>query len=152
MATDRDARFKAGVIIDVHDGNVPDAVVGATQTPVFIFASGREQWTENECRLWNNLHGPRFAVNLEGSEHLTPTDAVWLARGAVKTGTMGPDRAIAAVRDYVAAFLDVHLNQKSFDPLLSGPASQYPDAFVVTPERSLCSKETVRSTNPVNGR
>jgi dienelactone hydrolase len=140
LATDREARFKAGIIIDVHDGNVPDAVVGTTQTPVFIFASGREQWTENECKLWNNLHGPRFAVNLEGAEHLTPTDAVWLAKYAVKTGTMGPDKAVAAVRDYIAAFLNVHLGEKNFDPLLAGPSSQYPDAFVVTQEKSLCSK------------
>jgi len=146
LATDREARFKAGIIIDVHDGYVPDAVVGTTRSPVFIFASGREQWTENECRLWNNLHGARFAVNLEGSEHLTPTDAVWLAKGAVKTGKMGPDKAIAAVRDYVAAFLDVHLRDRGFDPLLSGPSLQYPDAFVVTGEKSLCSKDAQRSS------
>jgi len=139
LASDRDAHFKAAIIIDVHDGYVPDAVVGTTRTPVFIFASGREQWTDNECRLWNNLHGPRFAVNLEGSEHLTPTDAVWLAKGAVKTGTMGPDKAIASIRDYVAAFLEVHLQDKTFDPLLSGPSLQYPDAFVVMQEKSLCS-------------
>ena len=146
LAADREARFKAGIIIDVHDGNVPDAVVGTTRTPVFIFASGRDQWTENECRLWNNLHGPRFAVNLEGSEHLTPTDAVWLAKGAVKTGSMGPEKAIAAVRDYVAAFLDVHLQEKNFDPLLAGPSLQYPDAFVVTGEKSLCTTGTQHSS------
>ena len=146
LIADRDARFKAGIIIDVHDGNVPDAVVGTTRTPVLIFASGRDQWTENECRLWNNLHGPRFAVNLEGSEHLTPTDAVWLAKGAVKTGTMGPEKAISAVRDYVAAFLDVHLQEKNFDPLLSGSSLRYPDAFVVTQEKSLCSQGAQRSS------
>ena len=149
LATDREARFKAGIIIDVHDGNVPDAVVGTTRTPVFIFASGREQWTDNECKLWNNLHGPRFAVNLEGSEHLTPTDAVWLAQGAVKTGTMGPEKAIASVRDYVAAFLDVHLQEKNFDSLLSGPSLQYPDAFVVTAEKSLCSTSAPRPSQRV---
>ena len=145
LASDREARFKAAIVVDVHDGNVPDAVVGATRTPVFIFASGREEWTENECKLWNNLHGPRLAVNLEGSEHLTPTDAVWLAKGAVKTGTMGSEKAIAAVRDYVAAFLDVHLQGKNFDPLLSGPSLQYPDAIVVTQEKSLCSNGAQQS-------
>ena len=74
-----------------------------------ILASGRKQWTENECSLWSHLAGPRFAVNLEGAEHLTTSDAVWLARGAIKTGTMGPDKAVAAVRDYIAAFLDANL-------------------------------------------
>jgi dienelactone hydrolase len=145
LASDREARFKAAIVVDVHDGNIPDAVVGTTQTPVFIFATGRERWTENECKLWDNLRGPRLAVNLEGSEHLTPTDAVWLAKGAVKTGTMGPEKAIAAVRDYVAAFLDVHLQVKNFDPLLSGPSLQYPDAFVVPQEKSLCSKDAQQS-------
>jgi hypothetical protein len=28
--------------------------------------------------------------------HLTTSDVVWLARGAIKTGTMGPDKAVAA--------------------------------------------------------
>jgi dienelactone hydrolase len=79
LAVQRELRFRAGVMIDVHDGYVPNQVVGSTRTPVFIVASGREQWTENECKLWNNLHGLRFAVNFEGAEHLTTSDAVWLA-------------------------------------------------------------------------
>jgi dienelactone hydrolase len=145
LASDREARFKAAIVVDVHDGNVPDAVVGTTRTPMFIFASGRDRWTENECKLWDNLHGPRLAVNLEGSEHLTPTDAVWLAKGAVKTGTMDPEKAIAAIRDYIAAFLDTHLQGKNFDPLLSGPSLEYPDAVVVTQEKSLCGNDAQHS-------
>jgi len=141
LAVDEEARFKVGLIIDVHDGYVPDGVVGTTQAPVFILASGREQWTENECKLWNNLHGPRFAVNLEGSEHLTPSDAVWLAKGAVKTGTMGPDKTIAAIRQYIAAFLDSNLRGFPMDPLLTGPSPIYPDVLVVPPSQPLCSKD-----------
>jgi dienelactone hydrolase len=137
-----DLRFKAGVIIDVHDGNVPEAVVGSTQTPVFILDSGREQWTENECKLWNNLHGPRFAVNFEGAEHLTPSDAVWLAKYAVKTGTMGPDKTVTAFRNYIAAFLDATLKENALDAILTGPSADYPDAAVVPPEQPLCSKGT----------
>jgi hypothetical protein len=30
LAADREARFEAGIVIDVHDGNVPDAVVGTS--------------------------------------------------------------------------------------------------------------------------
>ena len=70
---------------------------------------GREQWTQDECRLWSNLHGTRLAVNLKGAEHITPTDAVWLAGGAIRTGNMGLDKTIATVRDYIAAFLDSNL-------------------------------------------
>lgn len=116
LAVQHDRRFKAGVIIDVHDGYVPEGVVGTTRTPVFILASGREQWSENECRLWDKLKGPRFAVNFEGAEHLMPSDAVWLARNAVKTGTMGPDKAVSAVRNYIADFLDVSLREYSVNP------------------------------------
>ncbi len=140
LAVERDRRFKAGVIIDVHDGYVPEAVVGSTQTPVFILGSGREQWTENECKLWNNLHGPRFAVNFKGAEHLTPSDAVWLAEYAVKTGTMGPGKTVSALRNYIAAFLDATLRESALDPMLTGPYSDYPDAVVAAPGQALCGK------------
>jgi len=141
VAVDRDARFKAGLIIDIHDGYVPDAVVGTTRAPVFILASGREQWTENECKLWDNLRGPRFAVNFTGAEHLTPSDAVWLAKGAVKAGTMGPDKTVTALREYIAAFLDANLRDMPFDdPRLTGPSRDYPDVVVLAPGQALCNK------------
>jgi dienelactone hydrolase len=137
LAVERDARFKTGILIDA---NVPDNLIHATQTPVLILAMGSEQWSEDRCRLWGNLHGSRLAVNLQGAEHVTPSDAVWLARDAVKTGSMGPDRAMAAVRAYVAAFLDTNLCDRSSDPLLSGPSSDYPDAAVIMQTQSLCGE------------
>jgi predicted dienelactone hydrolase len=140
LGVQRDRRFRAGIILDVHDGDVPTAVVRATGTPVLILASGRKQWTENECKLWSSLRGPRFAVNLEGAEHLTTSDAVWLARDAIKTGTMGPDKAVSAVREYVAAFLDANLQGKAPEPLLAGPSADYPDAVVTTQTQSLCTE------------
>jgi predicted dienelactone hydrolase len=139
LGAERESRFKAGVIIDVHDGAVPDAVVKTTRTPVLILASGREQWTENECKLWSNLRGSKVAVNLRGSEHLTTSDAVWLARGAVRTGTMGPEKAVQAVRNYIRAFLDTSLLGKPADSLLTGPSAEYPDATVTMQQQSLCS-------------
>jgi hypothetical protein len=60
---------------------------------------GREQWSDEECRLWSDLRGPRFSVNLRGAEHLTTSDAVWLAKGAIKTGTTGPEKTTAVMRD-----------------------------------------------------
>jgi dienelactone hydrolase len=144
LAVERDSRFKAGVILDVHDGYVPADVVGSTRTPVFILGSGRERWTENECKLWNNLHGSRFAVNFVGAEHLTPSDAVWLAKGAVKTGTMGPDKTVSAFRNYIAAFLDAALQDRPLDPILTSPSTYYPDAVVASPAQALCSQ----SMNP----
>ena len=84
--------------------------------------------------------GPRFAVNLRGAEHLTPSDAVWLAEGAIKTGSMGPDKTIEALRNYTAAFLDANLRETSLEPLLVGPSADYPDAEVTTQKESLCSE------------
>jgi hypothetical protein len=93
--------------------------------PVLVLAMGREQWSDEECRLWGDLRGPRFAVNLRGAEHLTPSDAVWLAESAIKTSSMGPEKTIEALRNYIAAFLDANLVGKPSDPLLAGPSSEY---------------------------
>jgi pimeloyl-ACP methyl ester carboxylesterase len=138
LAVEHDLRFKAGVILDVHDGFVPDEAVASTQTPVFILASGREQWSENECKLWKNLRGPRFAVNFAGAEHLTSSDAVWLARNAVKTGTMGTDKTIFAIRSYVADFLDTTLRGYSQSPRLTQNTPEFPDVMVSAPAKALC--------------
>src|SRR5262249_30496936 len=109
LGIERGAGFRAGIVID---SIVLDGLVRPTETPVLMLAAGREQWTANECRLWNDLRGPRLAVNLRGAEHLTPSDAVWLAKGRVKTGAMGPEKAVAAVRGYIAAFLDANVRGK----------------------------------------
>jgi len=56
---------------------------------------------------------------------------------------MGPERTIAAVRDYIAAFLDMNLRDRSGEALLRGPSSEYPDAVVTLPIEPLCG-ETVK--------
>src|SRR5438876_4440435 len=124
----QDTRFRAGVLID----GWPDTLTTPTQTPVLILAAGHEQWSDGERGLWNNLRGPRMVVNLEGAEHVTPSDLVWLAKGAVKTGSIGPEDTIAAVRRYIRAFPDAELRGKPPAPLLRGLSSDYPDAVVTT--------------------
>ena len=131
----QDQRFRAGVLLE---GSIADESVMPTSTPVLILAAGRERWNQNECGLWGNLTGPHVAVNLRGGEHVTPSDAVWLAKGAIQTGPMGPDRTVAAIRDYVAAFLDANLPDKPLDPLLTGPSPKYPDAAVTPQGQQLC--------------
>lgn len=126
LATEQDARIRAAVILD---GVVPGALKG-TETPMLFLAAGRDTWSPDETRLWSSLSGARVAVNLRGAEHVTLSDAVWLMPGAVKTGTMGPDKTVAAIRGYVAAFLDAHLLGKPADPLLSERSSKFPDAAV----------------------
>jgi hypothetical protein len=132
---EQDSRIRAGIMID---GGLPDALVKETRKSVLLLAMGREQWNDEECLLWSNLRGPRFAVNLKGAEHVTPSDAVWLAKGAIKAGPMGSEKTIAAVRDYIAAFLDTNLRDRPMDLLLTGPSSEYPDAEVITQEQLLC--------------
>jgi len=107
---------------------------------MLLLAAGRDTWSEDELRLWSGLRGPRIAVNLRGAEHVTLSDAIWLAVGAVKTGSMGPEKSTAAIRNYVAAFLDVHLLGKPLDPLLTGPSSEFPDATVTTRKEVLRAK------------
>ena len=133
----RDPRFKATVLLDPY---LPDIPVGSTETPVILLTMGSEQRNEDECQLWSDLRGPRLAVNLRGAEHVTPSDLVWLAKGAVKTGPMGPEKTIAAVRDYIAAFLDTNVRGRPLDPLLTGPSAEFPDAEVTTQKQSLCGE------------
>jgi hypothetical protein len=137
LGLERTPGFKAGIILD---SGVPDGLVTPTESPVLILAAGRKQWSENDVHLWNQLRGPRFAVNLKDAEHVTPTDEVWLAKDVIKTGEMGQEKTIAAVRDYIAAFLDANLLGKPMDSLLTGPSSEYPDAEVTTQNELLRRK------------
>ena len=134
LGIEQEPRFRAGIFID---GVVPDTF-SETEKPVFILTAGREHRSNQECRLWDNLRGPRFAVNLKGADHVTPSDLVWLAKGAIKTGTMGSEKTVAAIRDYIAAFLDTNLRSEPVEPLLTGPSVEYPDAAVTTRSQSLC--------------
>ena len=50
----------------------------------------------------------------------------------------GGDR-LAAIRDYVATFLDANVNAKPESRLLSGPSADYPDVEVTTQTQSQCT-------------
>jgi predicted dienelactone hydrolase len=126
----QDPRIRAAVLID---GVVTEEAVHATEKPVLILDAGRVRWDDEKRHLWNKLQGPRYAVNLREAEHMTPTDAVWLASGAVRTGHMSPENTVAAVREYVATFLEAHLLGRPAVPLLTEPSMRYPDAEVSGP-------------------
>jgi len=79
-------------------------------------------------------------VNFPGAEHVTPSDAVWLAKGVIKTGNMGPEKTIAAIRDYVATLLDANLRGERLSPIMIGPSADYPDVVVTGREQSLCGQ------------
>jgi dienelactone hydrolase len=141
FSVEHEPRFKVGVIID---GVVTNASALGTDKAVLILAAGRQQWSDNECVLWSHLRGFRLAVNLIGADHMTPSDAVWLSAYVpeltVQTGPMGPEMTVAAVRDYVAAFLDAILRGKPVGPLLTGATAEFPGAVVTTQEQPLCRR------------
>jgi dienelactone hydrolase len=134
-------RFKAAILLDAM---VPEALPSGTKKPTLILAADREHWESTECHLWSNLEGPRLAVNLRGTEHVALGDWIWLVRDSVKTGPMGSEKTMAAIRDYIGSFLDHNLRARTLDGtrerLLSGPSADYPDAAVTTQEQPLCSK------------
>lgn len=86
--------------------------------------------------------GPRLAVNLKGTGHLTPSDAVWLFQGipglAEEAGTEEPAKTVAAIRSYVTAFLDANLSGKLPSPLLTRTSSDFSDVTVTISKQELC--------------
>jgi dienelactone hydrolase/ribosomal protein L18E len=136
LAAQLDPRFRAAISLD---GVMPGPLFGTTETPALLLLAGRTSWDQETCRLWQGLHGPRVALNLIDAEHLTFSDAVWLAPGAIRTGTVGRDKTVAAVRNYVAAFLDANLNGRPMDRLLTGESPDSPDVKVWTQTQSQCS-------------
>ena len=136
LGVEQDSRFKVGIIID---GDMTNALSAPTQTPVMIMGMGRQRWSEEECRLWADLRGGRFAVNFAGAVHMTPTDGLWIAKGAISPGDMSMDETLAALRNYVAAFLDANLRGQPWSPLLLQAPPDYPGAAVTTQNESLCT-------------
>ena len=134
LGVEMEPRFGAAVSLD---GVAPSAWFGPTRKPIMLLVAGSDTWDENNCHVWSQMRGPRFAVNLKGSEHLTPSDAIWLTNGAIRTSG-GMEKTIAAVRNYVAAFLDVNLNAKPGNTLLSGPSSDYSEVEVTTQTQNQC--------------
>ena len=135
LGVELEPRFRAAVSLD---GAAPGAWFAPTTKPVMLLVAGSDIWSEDNCHVWTHLHGPRLAVDLKNSEHITPSDAIWLTDGAIQTSG-GMDKTVAAVRDYVAAFLDVHLNAKPENRLFSGPSVDYPDVDVTTQTQSQCA-------------
>lgn len=130
LELEQEPSFSAAILLD---GVVPGNLTSPTKKPVLILTAGNNARSSSERQLWQQLQGPRFFVNVRGAEHLTPTDLVWLAKGAIKTGTMGPEKTVAAIRDFAADFLDANLRGQPTAPLLHGASSEFPDVEVITP-------------------
>jgi dienelactone hydrolase len=136
LGLEMEPRFRAAVSLD---GITPGALFGTTSKPVLMLFAGRDASTQPTCHVWNQLQGPKLVLSFKGADHLTPSDAVWLAKGAVQTGTMGMEKTVEAIRAYVAAFLDTNLKGGSQQQLLKGSSSEYPDVQVTTAADSPCA-------------
>jgi pimeloyl-ACP methyl ester carboxylesterase len=137
LGLQREPRFKAAVLLDPY---LADIGSDPTETPVMLMAIGDEKPSQDECRLWSDLHGPRLWVNLRGAEHATPSDAVWLADGAIKTGTMGTQKTIDVIRRYIAAFLDTNLAGNTSEARPEGFPLNSPEVIHTTQKLHFCSQ------------
>jgi predicted dienelactone hydrolase len=142
LGSEVEPRISAVVMLD---GFTPTELGSATRKPVLMMVGDRTQFAPGECRLWNNLAGPRTAVSLRGVEHVAFSDWIWLTSRSVQAGPMGPERTMQAVRDYVATFLDANVRGESPSSLLTGPSSLYPDATVTSGDQPLCAGRPAQS-------
>jgi dienelactone hydrolase len=134
-ALENEPRVKAAVLLDAV---VPPHLSNTVRQPVLNLVVGR-QWNESDCNLLGSLAGPRLAVALPGAEHLALSDAVWLLKGSVATGST-PEALIAATREYVAAFLDANLRGKDLQSLLVHVPAAPAGAVVADASQSVCAR------------
>jgi pimeloyl-ACP methyl ester carboxylesterase len=132
-ALEDERRVKAAVLLDAV---LPPRLASPVRQPVLHLAVGR-QWNESDCNFWGSLGGARLGVDLPGAEHLALSDAVWLLKGSVATGST-PETLIAATREYVAAFLDANLRGKDLQSLLAQVAAAPAGAVVTDTSQSVC--------------
>jgi len=132
LGVELEPRFRAAISMD---GVMPDSLFSPTQKPVLLLFAGVDPWDATGCSLWSKLRGPRFVVNLKGSEHLTPSDAIWLTNGSIKTSG-GMENTVAAVRNYVAAFLESNMRSKG--KLFVADPSQYANVELTTKTEASC--------------
>ncbi|HTS36969.1 MAG TPA: choice-of-anchor D domain-containing protein [Candidatus Solibacter sp.] len=135
LTLEREPRFRAAVILDSY---LPAAMIHPTELPVLILNAGRAEGSADQCRLWSNLLGPRLLVNLSGAEHVTPSDAVWLAKGAIQTGDSDTEKTVAAIRDAIASFLNTNLKERTVNSGSTDPSSARPGAIVNTGDQPIC--------------
>jgi len=140
MTLQREPFLKSAVAID----GLGLPIVVPTAKPVLILTAERSKWDADECRLWNNLHGPKLEVRMRGAEHLTLTDLVWLAQFMpgldVGDSSMSAEKTVTAVRNYVASFFDSTLLNKPLGQILRAPSLDYPNAVVTIADQALCSR------------
>ncbi|CAL9421624.1 alpha/beta hydrolase [Streptomyces sp. enrichment culture] len=138
----RDARVRAGINMDGTFGDpVPaDGLDGrpflmlGTHTDMHLPGGEDPTWGE----AWRNLDGWKRWLSVEGTDHLTFSDApllfdqLGIPYDTPTPPTIRPERAVELVRAYTAAFFDLHLRGVP-QPLLDGPAPAVPEVHFNAP-------------------
>jgi dienelactone hydrolase len=134
LAMKFDSRFRAAILLEPY---LPENLTVPSTNPVLLMVMGQTEWTDEQLSLWGSLRGRRFAVNFAGTEHTTPTDAVWLVKAESQVGPMGAEKTVEAIRRYIAAFLDANLRDEAASPLLARPSVEYPGMEVMRQQKSV---------------
>jgi hypothetical protein len=143
--------LKAAVLLDPIALSM--ASTAGSSKPVLLVSEGREEWSAQECELWNNLRGEKRAVLFRGADHFASSDAVWLSAYVPKiqteTGTVGPERTVAVIRSYVTAFFDWQLLGNSPGLLLNALSKESADIITTTSNHRLCTPTPARTARTI---
>ena len=135
VALQRDPRLRVAVVLDAPIDNED---ISATSKPVLMLTAARRNWTSQECRLWQNLHGPRLLVNLSWADHYTFSDALWMLGTSSSSDDPDGSSAIQFLRHSIAGFLDQYVKRSSTKPWVYMLGLQT-RVSVTTQSQSLCS-------------
>ncbi|MNJ63176.1 hypothetical protein D3C77_590560 [compost metagenome] len=149
-----DERIGAGIDMDGSMGYLPNHLLPVAQhgldRPFLLMNAGftdegevdSHLTAEDRASFWNESSGWKLDVAIPNGAHYTFTDQQYLlpqissklslspqvVQGSV--GIVEPEQALAAQRDYITAFFDMHLKGVS-QPLLESSKSPYANVEVL---------------------
>jgi predicted dienelactone hydrolase len=122
--------IRAGINMD---GLLFDSVITKGLKRPFMLLDAQDHFAgdPSQTTFYDHLRGPRLALEVDGTQHLSFTDAPVAAPGFPGTGTIRGTRAVAIVRAYVLAFLDTYARGHA-NALVKAPSPRFPEARFVT--------------------
>ncbi|MBG0833119.1 alpha/beta hydrolase [Planomonospora sp. ID67723] len=121
-----DARVRAGINLDggLH---IPLPDRGLSRPFLMMGANSHKPGGRDATwgRDWPRMTGWKRWLTVEGMDHLSFSDFPLLA-DRISPGPIPGPRAVEITRNYVGAFVDLHLRQRP-QPLLERPSRRYPE-------------------------